>query len=62
LVKFTDGRHTPEGAAAALERHGIIPRPVGVGGPPNCLRITVGLASDNEAVLRVLSQYMRSDV
>ena len=45
LLRFIDGRHTPEGAAAALERSGIIPRPVAAGGPPDCLRITVGLQS-----------------
>jgi histidinol-phosphate aminotransferase len=62
LLKFVDGRHTPAGAAAALEQNGIIPRPVGAGGPKQCLRITVGLVSDNDAVLRVLGEYMRSDV
>jgi histidinol-phosphate aminotransferase len=58
LLRFTDGRHTPEGAAAALERHGIIPRPVAAGGPEGCLRITVGLEHENDAVLRVLADYM----
>ena len=33
LLRFTDDRHTAEGAAAALERQGIIPRPVAAGGP-----------------------------
>ncbi len=61
LVKFVDGRHTPAGAAHALEQHGIIPRPVGASGPENCLRITVGLVSDNDAVLRVLAEYLRSE-
>jgi histidinol-phosphate aminotransferase len=61
LVKFVDGRHTPAGAARALEQHGIIPRPVGAGGPENCLRITVGLVSDNDAVLRVLTNYLRGE-
>jgi histidinol-phosphate aminotransferase len=58
LLRFTDGRHTPEGAAAALERQGIIPRPVSAGGPDACLRITVGLEHENAAVLRVLADYM----
>ena len=58
LLRFVDGRHTPEGAAAALERKGIIPRPVGAGGPAGCLRITVGLTDENDAVLRVLADYM----
>jgi histidinol-phosphate aminotransferase len=58
LLRFVDGSHTPEGAAGALERNGIIPRPVGAGGPPGCLRITVGLNHENDAVLRVLGEYM----
>ena len=60
LLRFTDGRHTPEGAAAALEGNGIIPRPVGAGGPAGCLRITVGLSHENDAVLSVLGDYMAS--
>jgi histidinol-phosphate aminotransferase len=58
LVRFVDGVHTPEGANSALERNGIIPRPVAAGGPPLCLRITVGLQHENDAVLRVLADYM----
>jgi len=58
LLRFTDGVHTAAGAAAALERQGIIPRPVGAGGPDNCLRISVGLAGENDAVLSVLSDYV----
>jgi len=58
LLHFADSRHTPEGAAAALERNGIIPRPVGAGGPAGCLRITVGLSHENDSVLRVLAEYM----
>lgn len=60
LVRFIDGVHTAAGAAEALERNGIIPRPVGAGGPAHCLRITVGLSHENDAVLRVLSDYMMS--
>jgi histidinol-phosphate aminotransferase len=58
LLRFTDERHTAEGAAGALERHGIIPRPVAAGGPARCLRITVGLQHENDAVLGVLADYM----
>ena len=58
LLRFTGDRHTAEGAAQALERHGIIPRPVAAGGPARCLRITVGLQHENDAVLGVLSDYM----
>ena len=58
LLRFTDGIHTAAGAAAALERQGIIPRPVGAGGPEQCLRISVGLTHENDAVLRVLADYV----
>ena len=58
LLRFVDGVHTEEGAVAALERNGIIPRPVAAGGPANCLRITVGLSHENDAVLKVLADYM----
>ena len=58
LLRFTDDRHTAEGAAQALERHGIIPRPVAAGGPARCLRITVGLQHENDAVLGVLADYL----
>ncbi|MEP7247223.1 MAG: histidinol-phosphate transaminase [Gammaproteobacteria bacterium] len=60
LLRFVDGVHTAAGAAAALETNGIIPRPVGDSGPQNCLRITVGLEHENDAVLRVLGAYMMS--
>jgi histidinol-phosphate aminotransferase len=58
LLRFVDGSHTPDGAAAALEHNGIIPRPVGAGGPQDCLRVTVGLSHENDAVLQVLAEYM----
>lgn len=60
LLRFTDGSHTPAGAAAALEAAGIIPRTVNGGGPENCLRITVGLTHENEAVIDVLARYVTS--
>ena len=59
LLRFTGESHTAEGAAAALERAGIIPRPVAAGGPERCLRITVGLDHENDAVLSVLRDYVR---
>jgi histidinol-phosphate aminotransferase len=59
LLRFTDGIHTAAGAAAALEGNGIIPRPVGAGGPENCLRITVGLDRENDAVIAVLANYLK---
>lgn len=57
LLRFDDPRLTPEGAAAALESDGIIPRAVAAGGPERCLRITVGLAAENDAVVDVLAAY-----
>lgn len=58
LLRFVAQALSPEGAAAALERQGIIPRPVAAGGPGRCLRITVGLQHENDAVLRVLREYV----
>ncbi len=58
LLRFPDASRTAEGAAAALEAAGIIPRPVGAGGPAQCLRITVGLSGENDAVLAVMSRYL----
>lgn len=62
LLRFTDGIHTAAGAATALERQGIIPRPVGAGGPEQCLRISVGLTHENDAVLRVLADFVSRPV
>lgn len=58
LLRFCDGVHTPDGASAALESQGIIARPVSAGGPERCLRITVGLTQENDAVMRVLADYV----
>lgn len=46
-------------AAAALNQHGIIPRPVG-GAQDTELRITVGSAAENEAVLAALEAFMQA--
>ena len=59
LVRFGA---TPLDAAAAytfLLDRGIIPRPLGDDGPENCLRITIGLAHENEALLAALREFMR---
>jgi histidinol-phosphate aminotransferase len=49
--------------AAAAHRHllqrGIIPRPLGNDGPENCLRITIGLDHENEAVLAALAAFVK---
>jgi histidinol-phosphate aminotransferase len=60
LLRFKGTRHTPAGAADALEAAGVIPRPVQASGPEGCLRITVGLAHENDIVLKVLTRYMQS--
>ena len=52
------GKHAA-GAAATLESHGIVPRPVGpAGAQHDVLRITVGTDSENQAVLDAMSEYM----
>lgn len=53
------GGRTAEKAAEFLLARGIIPRPVTAGGPSGCLRITVGLDHENEAVLAALRDFMR---
>ncbi len=45
-------------AATHLESRGIIPRPVNANAEDDILRITVGLDSENEAVINALSEYM----
>ena len=57
LMRFdpASGRSGTE-AAAFLESRGIIPRPAG--GSDQFLRITIGLAHENEAVLSALADYM----
>jgi len=59
MIRFDQtGEHTAEKAAAFLMDRGIIPRPVNAGGPAGCLRITVGLDYENEAVIEALSEFM----
>lgn len=57
LVRFDEaGGKSGTGAAAFLQSRGIIPRPAG--GSDQFLRITIGVANENEAVLRALADYM----
>lgn len=58
MLKFAAQGKTAEAAAAFLESQGIIPRPVGVGGPEHCLRITVGLPEHNDRVIEALGRFM----
>lgn len=60
LMRFPEGPHSPEGAWKHLTADGIIPRPVNSGGPDRCLRVTVGLAEENEAFIKSLSSYMQA--
>jgi histidinol-phosphate aminotransferase len=56
LILFDEAPRSAELAHAHLMSRGIIPRPVG-GSPPNCLRITIGLESENDAMLRALREF-----
>ena len=59
LVDFANSQgRSAGGAAAHLEQHGIIPRPVHTGSADSVLRITVGTDDENEAVLTTLRAYM----
>jgi len=58
LLRFdAEGEFTAERAADFLMKRGIIPRPVSAGGPAGCLRITVGLDHENEAVIEALKEF-----
>ncbi len=59
LLVFGAEPRTAAAAHAHLLARGIIPRPVG-GSPANSLRITLGLESDNDAVLRALRSFVGS--
>ncbi len=47
-------------ASSYLEDNGVIPRPQAPTGDEDILRITVGLDKENEAVIRILTDYMQS--
>lgn len=59
LIRFSD----PEAAEAALQamnRAGVIPRRVAGYGLPDSLRITVGTAAENDAVVAALTEFVES--
>jgi len=59
LMRFAeDSGRSGTGAAAFLQSRGIIPRPAG--DSDQFLRVTIGLAHENEAVLRALAEYMEA--
>lgn len=62
LLKFETPDKSAERACEHLMADGIIPRPVEAGGPENCLRITVGLDHENDAVIESLTDYMTGGI
>jgi histidinol-phosphate aminotransferase len=57
LVRFTDATRNAAAANDYLNSKGIIVRPVGGYGLPDCLRITVGTEDQNRAVIDALSEF-----
>jgi histidinol-phosphate aminotransferase len=57
LVRFTDPTRNAARANDYLNSRGIIVRPVGGYGLPDCLRITVGTEDQNRAVIDALSEF-----
>jgi len=57
LVRFPDETRSAAAANDYLNTKGIIVRPVGGYGLPDCLRITVGTEDQNRAVLDALSEF-----
>lgn len=57
LVRFPDEARNAAAANDYLNTKGIIVRPVGGYGLPDCLRITVGTEDQNRAVLDALSEF-----
>jgi histidinol-phosphate aminotransferase len=61
LVEFpTDHGLNAAAANAYLEQQGIIPREMRAYGLPDCLRITVGLEAENEALVAALRSFARA--
>ena len=59
LVEFeVEGARTAAAASARLESQGIIARPMGAYGLPHCLRLSIGLESENRAVVASLREFL----
>lgn len=58
LVEFKEGKHNAAAAHAFLMKRGLIVREVGNYGLPNCLRISIGMSEDNEAVVQALAEFL----
>ncbi len=57
LVRFPDPALTADMAAEFLNGRGILPRKMGPYGMADCLRITIGLADENQAVVQALADF-----
>lgn len=63
LLHFPSGsRLTSQHLAAHLLERGIIPRPLGVSGPSNCLRITIGTEDENLAFLAAVKDCVHGEM
>lgn len=59
LVEFPAGEKNASAANKWLMTQGLIVREVANYGLPNCLRITVGLEEDNQAVIQALTEFLQ---
>ncbi|MGI9491551.1 MAG: aminotransferase class I/II-fold pyridoxal phosphate-dependent enzyme, partial [Geminicoccaceae bacterium] len=61
LIEFEpEGTKTAAAASTALEKDGIVLRPMVAYGLPSCLRLSIGLEDENAAVLKCLERFMTS--
>lgn len=60
LVEFPAGKHSAAAATSFLAERGLIARDVVGYGLPNCVRISVGLEEDNQAVVATLKEFLGS--
>jgi len=61
LIGFSsEGDKTAAAASAFLEQDGIVARPMGAYGLPDCLRLSIGLEEENKAVIASLERFLGS--
>jgi len=60
LIRFADEKRSAAAASDYLNSKGIIVRPVGGYGLPDCLRVTIGTEDQNRAVIDALSEFAAS--
>jgi histidinol-phosphate aminotransferase len=59
LISFANGAgRSADAASERLELRGILARPMGAYGLPQCLRLSVGLEAENRAALEALREFM----